>query len=105
LSLGIGLYLLAFSKLLILAIYPIYCILQGRMVSGKQLRMALDKFMKSPVCQHARVQIELPNGEMYDLTAMMLLENRLLGSRETHRLVLKCEKPTLVMGKAIKKVE
>ena len=75
------------------------------MVSGKQLRMALDKFMKSPVFQHARVQIELPNGEMYDLTAMMLLENRLLGSRETHRLVLKCEKPTLVMGKAIKKVE
>ena len=51
------------------------------------------------------LKVELPNGEMYDLTAMMLLENRLLGSRETHRLVLKCEKPTLVMGKAIKKVE
>ena len=68
------------------------------MVSGKQLRMALDKFMKSPVCQHARVQIELPNGEMYDLTSMIL------GTRETHRLVLKAEKPTLVMGDVIKKL-
>jgi len=66
--------------------------------------MALDKFMKSPVCQHARVQIELPNGDMYDLTSMMLLENRLLGTRETHRLVLKVQKPTLVMGKALKKL-
>ena len=74
------------------------------MVSGKQLRMALDKFMKSPVCQHARVQIELPNGEMYDLTSMMLLENKLLGSSETHRLVLKAEKPTRIMGEIIKKL-
>ena len=74
------------------------------MVSGKQLRMALDKFMKSPVCQHARVQIELPNGEMYDLTAMMLLENKILGTSETHRLVLKAEKPTLVMGEVLKKL-
>ena len=72
------------------------------MVSGKQLRMALDKFMKSPVCQHARVQIELPNGEMYDLTAMMLLESKILGTSETHRLVLKAEKPTRVMGDVIK---
>jgi len=33
-----------------------------------------------------------------------LLENRLLGTRETHRLVLKVQKPTLVMGKALKKL-
>ena len=72
------------------------------MVSGKQLRMALDKFMKSPVCQHARVQIELPNGEMYDITGAKLLENRILGSKETHRLVLTCKKPTEKMGKIIK---
>ena len=72
------------------------------MVSGKQLRMALDKFMKSPVCQHARVQIELPNGEMYDITGAKLLENQIIGTKETHRLVLTCKKPTENMGKIIK---
>jgi hypothetical protein len=50
----------------------------------------------------ARVQIELPNGEMYDLTTMTLLENRLLGSSETHRLVLRCAKPKIKMGKIIR---
>ena len=74
------------------------------MVSGKQLSMALDKFMNSPVSQDARVQIELPNGEMYDLTSMMLLENKILGTRETHRLVLKVQKPTLRMGEIIKRI-
>ena len=72
------------------------------MVSGKQLRMALDKFMKSPVCQHARVQIELPNGEMYDITGAKLLENQIIGTKETHRLVLTCKKPTENIGKIIK---
>ena len=66
--------------------------------------MALDKFLKSPVSQDARVQIELPDGKMYDLTSMMLLENRILGTRETHRLVLKVQKPTLRMGEIIKKL-
>ena len=74
------------------------------MVNGKQLGMALDKFLKSPVSQDARVQIELPDGEMYDLTSMMLLENKIFGTRETHRLVLKCEKPFLKMGSMIKKI-
>ena len=50
------------------------------MVNGKQLRMALEKFVKSPIGQEARVQIELPNGEMYDLSSMMLLENKILGT-------------------------
>ena len=72
------------------------------MVSGKQLRMALDKFMKSAVCQHARVQIELPNGEFYDITGAKLLENKIIGSMETHRLVLTCDKPKLKMGKILK---
>jgi len=54
------------------------------------------------VCLDARVQIELPNGEMYDLTTMTLLENRVLGSSETHRLVLRCDKPKFKMGKIIR---
>jgi hypothetical protein len=74
------------------------------MVNGKQLRMALEKFVKSPIGQEARVQIELPNGEIYDLSSMMLLENKILGTRETHRLVLNVQKPTLRMGEIIKKI-
>ena len=44
------------------------------MVDGRQLKKAIDKFMQSPVCLDARVQIELPNGEMYDLTTMTMLD-------------------------------
>ena len=72
------------------------------MVDGRQLKKAIDKFMTSPVCLDARVQIELPNGEMYDITGAKLLENQIIGTKETHRLVLTCKKPTENMGKIIK---
>ena len=72
------------------------------MIDGKTFRVGLDKFFKSPASQGARVQIELPNGEYYDITGAKLLENRILGSKETHRLVLTCKKPTENMGKIIK---
>ena len=71
-------------------------------MTGKELAQVLNKFLKSPVDQHARVQIELPNGEMYDITGAKLLENQIIGSKETHRLVLTCKKPTEKMGKIIK---
>ena len=72
-------------------------------ISGKMLDMMLRRFMKAEVSKNARVQIELPNGEMYDFTGMQLLENRLIGDNETHRLVIKCEKPKWSMGKIIGK--
>ena len=72
------------------------------MVDGRQLKKAIDKFMQSPVSLDARVQIELPNGEMYDLTTMTLLENRLVSNSESHRLVLRCDKPKHKMGKIIR---
>ena len=72
------------------------------MIDGKTFRQGLDKFFKSPTCQGARVQIELPNGEFYDLTTMTLLENRIIGSSETHRLVLRCAKPQNKLGKVIR---
>lgn len=55
------------------------------MVDGRTLKKAIDKFMKAPVCCDARVQIELPNGEFYDITGAKLLENKIIGSMETHR--------------------
>ena len=58
------------------------------MVTGKLLRKVLDKFLKSPVVQEARVQICMPNGEMFDIKDIKLMENKLLGVRESHRLVM-----------------
>ena len=55
------------------------------MLKGKLLRQVLDKFLKSPSAQEARVQICMPNGEMFDIKDCKLMENKLFGVRETHR--------------------
>ena len=62
------------------------------MVLGRTLQKALEKFFKSPVVQDSRCQVLLPNGEFYDITGAKLLENKIIGSKETHRLVFLCEK-------------
>tara|TARA_Y100000310_G_C20185028_1_gene579896 strand:+ start:308 stop:532 length:225 start_codon:yes stop_codon:yes gene_type:complete len=74
------------------------------MIRGKAFRIMLDKFFESPITQDARVQIELPNGQMMDISEMSLLENRILGSFESHRLVIKVENPVGAMGKVIRKL-
>ena len=73
-------------------------------ITGKVLNQVLKKFMKAEVSQNARVQVELPNGEMYDMTQVLLLENRILGDSETHRLVFRCQKPIHNIGKIIGKL-
>ena len=73
-------------------------------MQGKLLRQALDKFMVSPVAQNARVQVCLPNGEMYDVKGIQLMENKQLGVRETHRLVITIEPTQWHVGKVIKKL-
>ena len=75
------------------------------MVSGKLLRQALDKFMKSPVAQEARVQVCLPDGKYYDIKDIKLMENKILGVRETHRLVMTLYSSRWNMGEVIKKIE
>jgi hypothetical protein len=56
------------------------------MISGKLFRQVLDKFLKSPVSQNARVQVVLPNGQFYDIKGIQLMENKLIGVRESHRV-------------------
>ena len=64
------------------------------MISGKLLSQQLDKFLESPVCQGARVQVKLPRGEykspdgFFDIKKIYLLQNNLIGARESHRIVL-----------------
>ena len=75
------------------------------MVSGKLLRQVLDKFMKSPVAQEARVQVCLPNGKYYDIQDIKLMENKILGVRETHRLVMTLYTSKWNLGEVIEKID
>jgi len=85
--------------------YKLFLIYIQVMVSGKLLRQALDKFMKSPVAQEARVQVCLPDGKYYDIKDIKLMENKILGVRETHRLVMTLYSSKWNMGEVIKKID
>ena len=81
------------------------------MISGKIVAEQLEKFLKSPTCQNARVQVKLPQGEFhspdgyFDIVSMSLMENNILGSRETHRIVLELSTTeSWRMGKVKKKL-
>ena len=75
-------------------------------MKAKELRQYLDKFLKSEVAKNARVQIELPNGDKLDVSEIQLLENKIIGDRDTHRLNIKVESlgGTWKMGKIIGKL-
>jgi len=74
------------------------------MFTGKLLKQIVDKFTTSPTAQDARVQVVLPNGEFYDIDGVKLLQNKLVGVRETHRLVFTITPETWKMGKVVKKL-
>ena len=74
------------------------------MFTGKVLRQALDKFLKGEVAANARVQVILPNGDFYDIDGVKLLENKIIGVRETHRLAITVSPEQWRMGKVIKKL-
>ena len=74
------------------------------MINGKLIRQVLDKFLVSHVAQNARVQVALPDGKFYDIKCIQLMENKLLGVRETHRIVLTIEPEKWRMGEVIKKL-
>jgi len=74
------------------------------MFTGKVLRQALDKFLKGEVAANARVQVILPNGDFYDIDGIKLLENKIIGVRETHRLAITVSPEQWRMGKVIKKL-
>ena len=80
------------------------------MISGKLLAQQLEKFLKSPVSQDARVMVRLPHGEYrspdghFDILSVSLIENNILGHRESHRIVIKLAPQTWNMGKPKKKL-
>ena len=73
------------------------------MVNGKTLLSILNKFVKgSEVGANARIQVQMPNGDLHDITEVKLMENMLIGLYETHRIVLVTEKEKHKMSKVIR---
>ena len=72
------------------------------MISATLIRQVLDKFLKAETVKSARIQIRTSDGVYHDIKAIKLLENRLFGVRETHRIVIEVIPEHAPMGKVIK---
>tara|TARA_R100001369_G_scaffold11976_1_gene25788 strand:- start:627 stop:863 length:237 start_codon:yes stop_codon:yes gene_type:complete len=74
------------------------------MLKGRDLMPILEKFLgpkqKAAVAQDARVQVRTPDGKHFDLSGVNLVENKILGARESHRLVIHTHEEVAKMGKA-----
>ena len=73
-------------------------------MTGKFLARILEKFNKSPVAQNARIQVALPNGKFYDIQGIRLMENKIVGALETHRLVIVPKVEVAEMGEVTKMI-
>ncbi len=62
------------------------------MLQGRDIIMIFDRFVGpkkgSGVAQDARVQVRTPDGRHYDIKGVDLVLNKILGARETHRIVI-----------------
>jgi len=81
------------------------------MINTKLLVQALNKMMKdSTAGKEARVQVKLPRGEYhspdgyFDIARISLIQNNVLGQRESHRIVIELAPQTWNMGKPKKKL-
>ena len=62
----------------------------------KIIRMFNDGSM---VAKNARVSVELPDKSLWDVTELFLAANKIIGSRETHRLVIRINKEVASPGR------
>ena len=73
------------------------------MLKGRDLMPILERFLgkkqKAAVAQDARVQVRTPDGRHYDIQSVNLVENKILGAKETHRLVISTHEELAKMGK------
>jgi hypothetical protein len=72
------------------------------MINGKTLLDILSRLVKkSETVANARMQVQMPNGDLHDIIEIKLMENMVIGQLETHRLVLKTEPQRHKMSKVI----
>ena len=67
----------------------------------KVIRMFNDNSM---VAKNARVSVELPDKSLWDVTELFLAANKIVGSRETHRLVIRINKEIASPGEILWKL-
>ncbi len=72
------------------------------MISATLIRQVLDKFLKAELVKSARIQIRTSDGVYHDIKSMRLLENRIFGARESHRIVIEVIPEKAPMGRVIK---
>jgi hypothetical protein len=75
-------------------------------MQGKMLRHVLDKMMQHGTAQNARVQVCLPDGKFYDISSLRLMENKIIGHRESHRVNdARSKTPKLYEGSRIRELD
>ena len=63
------------------------------MLKSQELEKVIRMFNdKSAAAKNARVSVEMPNGSLWDLGEIFLATNKIIGSRETHRIVIRLNK-------------
>ena len=72
------------------------------MIDAKIIPQVLDKFLKAETVKHARMQVMTADGVFHDIKSVKLLENRIIGHRESHRIVIEVIPEHAPMGKVIK---
>ena len=72
------------------------------MIDAKLIRQVLDKFLKADTVKQARMQVMTLDGVFHDIKSIKLLENKIIGSRESHRIVIEVMPERAPMGKVVK---
>ena len=63
------------------------------MIKSQELEKIMRMFNdKSMVAKNARVSVELPDKSLWDVGEIFLAANKIIGSRETHRIVIRISK-------------
>ena len=75
------------------------------MLKSQELEKVIRMFNdKSTVAKDARVSIELPDKSLWDVGEIFLAANKIVGNRETHRLVIRINKELSSPGKILWKL-
>jgi len=71
-------------------------------VKSQELEKIIRLFNdKSTVAKEARVSVEMPDKTMWDVTQILLAQNKIIGDRESHRIIIRVIKEVCPPGKVI----
>ena len=75
------------------------------MLKSQELEKVIRHFNAgSTAAKDARVSVETPDGTMWDINKIFLAENKIIGVRETHRVVIRITNEIASPGAIIRKV-